>query len=342
MKKWLILFSILFFSQAIADDNVVNVYAWAYYVPNRVIQLFEKQTGITVRLTEYNSNSTLYAKLKADPHIGYDVIIPSSYFVTRMRLQGMLHRLNHSKLPNAKYFNPSLLNRHFDPGNQYSYPYLWGTTGIVINKKYYKKSQLENWKDFWRPKYKNELMLLNDVREVFGMALISLGYNGNDTNPQHVKQAYEKLRKLLPNIKLFNSNAEQNIYIDEDARVGMGWNGDIYSARRENDHLEFIYPKDGFMMWIDCVAIPKYAPHLNNAYKFLNFIMQPKIAALIASIDGYSTPNLQAWQYMPPDMRDSAILNPSKKTLQRGQLQIYIGSANNLYEKYWELLKLGS
>src|SRR4029077_11941372 len=123
------------------------------------------------------------------------------------------------------------------PNNQYSLPYLWGTVGITVNKKYVLPNQVTSWADLWQPQYKNSLLMLDDVRMVFSMALISLGYSINDTHPQHIEQAYLKLKSLLPNIKLFNSNATHSIYIDEDAWLGINFSGDTYRDRRENPNL---------------------------------------------------------------------------------------------------------
>ncbi len=185
-------------------------------------------------------------------------------------------------------------------------------------------------------------MMLDDMREVFSIALITLGYSINDTNPEHLKQVYLKLKQLMPNIKMFNSDAVQNILIDEDAYIGMEWNGETYIARQENPNLVYIYPQDGFPIWIDSLAIVKNAPHLNNAYKFINFLIRPDIAKKIALYSGYSSPNLAAVKMLPKNMQNNPVINPYQKTLQKGQLQLDLGAAaNKLYIKYWELLKIG-
>ena len=229
--KYLTLLLLLFVSLGATASKIVNLYTWAGYIPDSVIQQFEHKTGIKVNMSEYNSNESLYAKLKASPNAGYDVIIPSSYYVDRMRQERMLHEIDKSKLPNIKYLNPKLLHKTFDPQNNYSLPYIWGTTGIAVNKNYFNPKNIQRWSDLWQPQYKNKLLMLNDVREVFAMALITLGYSINDTNPKHIQQAYLQLKKLMPNIRVFNSDAEQNIYVDADITVGMGWNGDIHMTQ---------------------------------------------------------------------------------------------------------------
>ncbi|MCK4608693.1 MAG: spermidine/putrescine ABC transporter substrate-binding protein [Gammaproteobacteria bacterium] len=342
MKKLYALLLLLFTATALAaTDNVVNLYMWADYMPMSVIKQFEQQTGIKVNVAEYDSNETLYAKLKTAPNAGYDVIIPSSYYVAKMRKEGMLHKFNKAKLPNLKYLMPSLLNKPFDPHNNYSLPYLWGTTGIVVNKKYINPNSIKTWADLWNRKYKNQLLILDDVREAFSIAFINLGYSINDTNPEHIKAAYQRLKQLMSNIKLFNSDAEQNVYIDEDVLIGMGWNGDIYNAQKENPDLVYIYPQDGFSIWIDCLAIAKNAPHINNAHKFINFIMRPEITKEIVLAQGFSSPNTAATKLLPKAIQNNPIINPDPKILQRGHFQNNIGDSVALYTKYWDLLKIG-
>src|SRR5262249_54207374 len=164
--------------------KTLNVFNWSDYMPNDIVQKFQKETGIKINYSEYDSNETMYAKLKAEPTESYDVIVPSGYFVQKMRNQGMLQKLDRSKLPNFVNLNPALLNRSYDPGNNYSVPYLWGTVGIVTNKKYFPANSITSWSDFWNPKFNNELLILDDMRTVFSMALLTLGYSINDKNPQ--------------------------------------------------------------------------------------------------------------------------------------------------------------
>ena len=246
MKKLLLL--LIFCCPIVfANDKILNVYNWTLFMPNSVIKEFEKETGIKVNYTEFDSNETLYAKLKADPKIGYDVIVPSSYYVQRMAREGMLRKISPDNFSNFHNLNPLFVGQAYDPHNEYSLPYLWGTTCIVVNDLYWSPKSVSDWQDLWAPRFKNQLLMLDDSREVFGLSLISLGYSINDTNPAHIKQAYEKLLKLKQNVKVFNTDADIPIYMDEDATAGMGWSGDVYITRQGNKHLHYIYPKSGFL-----------------------------------------------------------------------------------------------
>jgi spermidine/putrescine transport system substrate-binding protein len=183
--------------------------------------------------------------------------------------------------------------------------------------------------------------MLDDMRSVFSMAMLTLGYSINDTNPEHVREAYLKLKSLLPNIKLFNSDSADNLFIDEDIIIGMNFNGDTFRDLAENPNLKYIYPKEGFVIWIDNIAIPKGAPHLQNAYKFINFLLRPDIAKEIALVQHYSSPNLAAAKLLPQDWRENPIFNPDPEILKRGQSQLDLGNADAIFGKYWEMLKIG-
>jgi spermidine/putrescine transport system substrate-binding protein len=343
VKKIASFFALFFLSfSAVAKPNELNVYNWANYMPKDVIHQFENETGIHVNYSTFDGNDTLYAKLKADPRAGYDIIVPSSYFVDRMRDEHMLRILDKSQLSNFKYLDKALLNKPFDPDNQYSIPYFWGSTGIVVNKKYFDPNSITKWTDLWDPRFKDQLLILEDPHDVFSMALMALGYSANDSDPQHLQQAYEKLKALLPNIKLFNSDAAKVNYIDEDATVGMGYSGDTYQAMTENSNLVYIYPKEGFVAWIDCMVIPKHAPHVENAYKFMNFLMRPDIAAKLSEELGYASPNKEARNLLPKEMRDNPAIYPDDTVLARAEFEEDPGDIDRVYEKYMEELKVSA
>jgi len=327
-----------------ANDNVVNVYTWSQEIPHSVIKQFQTETGIKVNYTAFDSNEAMYAKLRTNKHIGYDVIEPSSYYIDRMRQEGMLEKLDKTKLPNFVHLDPFFTNLSYDPHSQYSIPYIWGVTGIFINKNYFsaeKLSQVNHWSTFLDKNYVNQLMLLDDAREVFSMALRMLGYSVNDSNPAHIKEAYLKLKELISNVRLFNTDAVISILIDEDAYIGMAWNGDLFKASLENPNLAFVYPKEGFEIWIDNFAIVKQAPHLENAYKFLNFMLRPDIAKIVSMSINYSTANLAALNLMPSAIKNNDILYPPHQLLLKGEVQKDIGKqASSLFENYWEQLKM--
>jgi spermidine/putrescine transport system substrate-binding protein len=199
-----------------------------------------------------------------------------------------------------------------------------------------------SWDNLLDKKYLNQLMFLDDAREVFSIALRTLGYSINDKNPDHIKQAYLKLKTFMPNVKLFNSDAIISILIDEDATIGMAWNGDMFKASLENTKLQFVYPKNGFEIWVDNFAIMKDAPHPDNAYAFLNFMMRPEIAKQVSLNINYSTANLAARKLMSAEVQNNPALYPPHEVLAQGEFETDVGdAASALFEKYWEQLKMG-
>ncbi len=323
----------------IAANKVVNVYAWGGEIPTHLIHQFEEETGIHVNFSTYDNNETLYAKLHALSKPIYDVIVPSSYFVERLKKQGLLKELDHTRLPHLKNIDPMFLNNGYDANNQYSVPFIWGATGIFYNEQWVKNPP-HTWHDLWQKTWREQLMLLDDPREVFAMALLSLGYKPNDSNPKHIEEAFNRLKELIPNIKLFASESIQAVLIDEDAHVGSAWNGDVYKAHLENPRIHFVYPKEGFVIWIDCLAILHHAPHPEEAYAFIDFLLRAENAASLARSEGHAITNRAGKALLPEKIRKNPIVYPSAETLKRGVIQSDSSEASlSLYNEYWEKLK---
>lgn len=341
MKKWLLLALSLFSSLTMADDNVVNVSVWSQELSPNIVRQFQKDTGIKVNYSTFDSNEVLYAKMKASKQAQYDVVEPSSYYITRMVREDMIEKIDISRLSNYKNLNPAFTHPDYDPKGEYSIPWVLGLTGIFVNRKYYPNDTIEKWTDLWSPKYRDAVLLLNDPREVFNVGLMTLGYSPNDNNLQHLQQAYENLVALLPNVRLYNSSSVPSLLVDEDVTIGMAWNADAYKASLQNPDIEFIFPKDRFIIWVDSLVIPKNAPHRDNAYKFLNYVLQAKIAAMQVKETFYPTANQAALAYLPPELANSKIIFPGPDIIKQAYFQTDIDdSALDAISRYWELLKL--
>lgn len=331
-------FSLSLIPVSINAQGVVNIYAWGGEVPLSVIKKFEDQTDIKVNFSTFDSNESLYAKLRTSDD--YDIIMPSSYFVDKLRKEKRLLPLDKSKIPNIKYLNPEFLNPSYDPNSTYSLPYNWGITGIFYNKNIYKNPPMD-WQSLWGSSNKNKLLLLDDAREVFSMALLALGYSPNDTNPEHIKEAYQKLLALRPNIKTFSTNTLQGMIVDEDATIGMAWNSDILKSQYDGANVEFIYPKEGFVIWVDCFSILKNAPHKEEAYQLLNFLFDPLNVKAAIIEESIISPSTKAYQLLPAHIRNNPLISPPKEVLKRGINQKDIGTkATKLLIQYWQQLKL--
>jgi spermidine/putrescine transport system substrate-binding protein len=343
MKRFLVLWVMLmlFTASAKAEDNVLYFYNWSEYLPEALIQQFTKETGVKVIYTTYDSNEALYAKIKLLAGEGYDLVVPSTYYVHKMSKEGLLLKLDPARLSNFKNLDPRHLNKPFDPNNQFSIPYLWGSTGIIVNSAAVDPAKITSWADLWKPDFKGKVLLLNDVRDVFYMSLRVLGYSGNSTNPEEIKRAYEKLDLLMPNVRLFNSDTPRVPYISGEVQLGMIWNGEAYMAQQENKTFKYIYPKEGAILWMDNLSIPKKAKNAGNAYKLMDFLLRPEIAKAICEEIGYASPNKEAVKLLDKEVRENRTIYPNEKDLANADFQVDIGEAITVYEKYWEKLKTG-
>lgn len=323
--------------------NVVKVYNWTEYISDDVLKAFTEETGIEVVYSTFDSNEAMYAKLKLMNNRGdYDIIFPSTDFVDKMRKEGMLEQIDHSKLPNFKHLGKAFLDAGFDPENKFSIPYLWGSSGIAVNKNRVNIDTIRSWNDLWRPEFEGRVMLMNDMRDVFIIGLLVLGYPVMTEDPQHIKESYEILSKMMPNVRTFNSDAPRMPFIEGETYLGMAWNGEVIMAQDQGmPELDFVYPKEGAIMWMDNMCIPKNAKNQDNAHAFIDFILRPENSAIISEEIGYGSPSEAAKAILPPDIANDQIIYPPEELL---SLATFRGDVSDstmaLYQKYWDRLKV--
>ena len=337
--KGLLLTLALFWPSARGGGQEILLYGWSDYLVQEVLDRFTLETGIDVRYTTYDSNESMYAKLKLLDGGGYDLAIPSTYFIDKMRKEGMLQPIDKDKLLNYKNLDPRQLDKPFDPGNQYSIPYLWGTTGIGVNTTKFELRTIQTWADLWKPMFAGRLLLPNDLREVFHVALRVLGFSGNATDPVQIRSAYELLKKLLPNVRLFNSDAADVLFVTGEADAGVIWNGAAHRIQREEPDFRYVYPAEGVIIWMDSLVIPKNAPHAELAHRLIDFLLRPDIAQLTSEKVGSATPNAEAVKLLSPELRNDPTVYPDDGVLAKGEYQTDIGAAIMIYTEYWEKLK---
>ncbi|MGR3806656.1 spermidine/putrescine transport system substrate-binding protein [Pasteurella testudinis DSM 23072] len=324
-----------------ADDDTVYLYTWTEYVPSGLLDNFTKETGIKVIVSSLESNETMYARLKTlGKNGGYDVIAPSNYFVSKMRKEGMLLPLDHSKLPVLKELDPNLLNKPYDPNNEYSLPQILGAPGIAYNSDVVDAEKITSWGDLWNPEYKDKLQLLDDAREIFNLALLKLGEDPNTTDPEVIKKAYEELLKLRPNVLAFSSDNPANAFVAGEVDLGMLWNGSAYIARKDGAPINLLWPKEGPVLWVDTLAIPTTAQNPDGAHKLINYLLSAEVAKELALEIGYPTPNLEAQKLLPPEMVNDSSLYPPAEILQKSHWQDDVGDAAIIYENYYQQLKV--
>ena len=312
---------------------------WSEYIDPTVLDDFSKQTGIKVVYTTYDSNEALYAKMKLTQGGGCDVVVPSTYFISKMAKEGLLVPLDKTKIANFANLDPALLNQGYDPNNALSVPYLWGLSAIAVNSEKIDPKKITAWSDLWKPEFKGQVLLLDDVRETFAMALRSLGLSGNTTNPAEIEQAYKKLAALMPNVRKFDSESPKDAYLQGDVNIGMLWNGEAFLAQQENPKIVLVYPKEGAVLWIDSLAIPKNSSRIDNAHALINFLLSAETGKRNSEEVGYGTPNLAALKLLDPAVAGNPAAYPGADVLKKAELQIDIGDAITVYEGYWQKLK---
>lgn len=318
------------------------VYNWTEYVPSSLLEQFTKETGIEVIYSTFESNEEMYSKLKLANGAGYDIVFPSSYYVGKMAKEGMLAEIDKSKLSNFDNVDKALMGRPFDPKNKYSLPYVYGLTGIGVNSANIDPTKLTSWGDFWKPEFKGKLLLMNDAREVFHIALLLDGKSPNTTKESEIKTAYERLLKVVPNVLVFNSDSPEMPYLQGEVDVGMIWTGSAHRAKSENPDIKFIFPKEGAVVWMDNYAIPKQAKNKDAAHKFIDFLLRPESAKEVIEVMGFSMPNEKVKPLLSESLVNDPLIFPPLEQIEKGILQSDVGEAVEIYEKYWNLLRTNS
>jgi spermidine/putrescine transport system substrate-binding protein len=321
-------------TQGASSKNTLTVYNWGDYIDPDLVTKFEKQTGIHVIYQTFDSNEAMMTKI-AQGGTTFDVAVPSEYAVDKMKHDHLLLPIDRSKLPNLKYINPYYLNLSFDPHNQYSIPYFWGTVGIVYNSSMLGGKKITSWNDLWNKNLRNQVLLVDGAREVMGMGLNSLHYSLNDTNEAHLQQAKKKLDLLTPNVKAIVGDEIKMLLANEEAAIGVVWSGDAAEIMDQNDKLNYVVPKEGSNLWFDNMVIPKTARNIKGAHEFINFMLDPKNAAQNAEYVGYSTPNQAALKYLPKSVSGDKRFYPDLGA--NKNLEVYKDLGKKMLAHYNEL-----
>ncbi len=342
MKKNLLKFALAFSSVCVSSATLaeqLNVYAWGGYLPQDSLKEFEQQENVTVNYTTFESNESMFSKLKLLNGTGYDVVFASAYFIEKMAREGLISKLDHSKIPNMKDADPQLLGQAHDPNNDYSLPYIWGATGLYYNSELIPEG-VTHWADLWKPEFKQQVMLIDDIRDVFGMALKLNGYSVNSKNPEEIKKAYESLAALKDNVLLYNSDAPHVPYLSGEATVGMQWNGNAYQGQQEMPQLTFVMPVEGAGLWMDNFTIPSGSEHKDLAHKFINFMYEPAHQVEIMNELGYASATKGGRALLSKEMRENKVIFPNEEDMKRGEVLNDVGpEALAIYEKYWQMLR---
>lgn len=287
--------------------ETLNVYNWGDYIDKEVLREFEEEFDVKVRYDDFATNEDLYVKVKQGGS-NYDVIFPSDYMIERMINEDLLAKLDKYNLPNMENIDGRFIDPDYDPGNDYSVPYMWGTVGIIYNKTMV--DPLTKWEDLWDEKYKGEIIMLKSQRDTLAVALKKLGYSMNTRDMKELEEAKEELIKQKPLVYSYLGDEIKDAIVQENAGVGVVWSGDAVAMIRNNPNLEYVIPEEGTNLWFDAMVIPKASENKELAEKFIDFMLRPEISAKNADYIGYSTPISKARDLLPEDIKNSLVAYP--------------------------------
>ena len=285
-----------------ATAEELNLFAWSEYVPQGVLDGFTKATGIQVNYETYASIEEMLAKLMSGA-ASYDLIQPSEYTIEAMVKEKLLLPLDHSKLPNLKNIGKEYYGLPYDPKLAYSIPYMQGTVGIVINTEKV-KDPVTGYTDFFQPKYKGRLVVLDDALEIVTWGLATQGIGPDGVNKANLEKVRPVLVKWLPLVKVYDSDSPKTALLNGDVDLGMVWSGEAaILIQEQGKKFRYVLPKEGAHMFIDSLAIPKGAGNVAAAYKFIDYVLRPDVSRKISEEFPYTNPNLEARKLLTPEER---------------------------------------
>ncbi len=316
----------------------LNVYMWSDYIDLDLVREFEKQNNCKVVIDIFDSNEFMYSKLKAGG-TGYDVILPTSYMARVMFEQNMLEKLDHSKLPNIRFVNQKVLaDLAIDKKMEYSVPYMLGYTCVAYNKDKVGKLP-ESWDVFSNAKYAGKMTMLNDHRETIGAALFFLGKSMNDTNDADLAKAKEILLKWKKNLAKFDNELYKVGIQSGEFLIVQGYSGDLFQVLAESPNLAYMCPKEGISMSCDDWVIPASAKNKELAYKFIDFLCEPKNAAKNMEFTCYSAPIPEARKYVSEENKNHPGMFIPDDLYKRGELIRDLGADNAKFNELWDVVK---
>ena len=297
-------------SSPVQAAGKVSIYNWFDYMPQELLDKFSNEYDVEITMDTYDSNETLLARLKAGV-TGYDLGVPSDYMVAILIKEGMLEKVHANQLSNFGYMTAKWIDVYFDPGREYTVPYQWGTTGFVVDTAVY-DGDIDTFAILFDPpdELKGKINMLKDVGEVINAGLRYLGFPRCNSDPEQLKQLNTMLQNAKQHWLSFNSDGAKEVLVSGDAAAGQNWNGFGMRARMERPTLKYAYPKEGLTMWMDNFVVFKGAPNVENAKKFMNFMLIPENAATLTNFARYTAGVDGTEPFLDADLKTAPEVNP--------------------------------
>ena len=324
-----------------SGDNTITVLNYGKYIDESVLDSFEQETGITVKYEEYEDPEEMYTKYKSGA-IDYDVICTSDYIIEKLISEGEVNKIDYSTMPNYKNVQQEIIDMSasFDPTHEYTVPYFYGTLGILYNKKMVDPADLTSWDCLWNGKFKDEMIMINSVRDAFAPALKTLGYSLNETDPDKLDQAYDILNKQSSDVLAYYVDETCDEMVAENAAIAVCYSGEAASAMDENENLDYIVPEEGSNLWIDSWFIPKTCQNQEGAQAFLDYICGDEPAELNFEYVYYASPIQSVCDNQDEETRKNEAINPPADMLQKCEVyRAFTDEEATLYNTLWQRLK---
>lgn len=299
----------------------LNVYNWYDYTAPDIVEDFSDEFSVKVNYTTYGSPDEMAAKVTAGGS-GLDVVVASDYKVGELIPLNILQKLDFTKIPNFKYVSEKFQKQLFDPNQEYSVPYMWGTTGIGYNKEVV-VDEFEGFEILFDEdkvsKYSKKVILVDEMREVFAAALKYLGYSLNDTNEDHLNQAKDAIMKIKPHILKFTAEQVKELLISGDAVLALGYSTDIYLASFQNNNIQYKIANNGGTLWMDNFVLLNESKNINSAHKFIDYMLRPTVSAINSNYLFVANPSLVTKErgYIFPEIAEDPNIYPSDETLNK-------------------------
>ncbi len=321
----------------------INLMTWGGdFIPREIINEFEKETGIKVNYKEVTSNEDMQSLLEANPN-QYDLAVVTDYMVDILRQNEYLEKLEKEQLPNFSNINPVYQSNYYDITDEFSLPYTVSTSFLLVNPE-----EVENlgakpitaYNDLWQVELKDNIVLIDWSVEIMGLVLKSLGYEYNETNPEKLAEAKEKLFALRNNIMRFETNTPEDSLINREAVAGFMYSNQAVKAQETDEKLEPVFPTEGMPIYIDCFVMSKQAPNKQAAYKFLNYILEAQVSAKIAEKTKFTSPNKAAEEYLSDDFKNNIMLNMPDEIVENTSFYINVEEVLDEYEHIYAEFKM--
>lgn len=320
-----------------SPKETLNVLLWDGYLPQDVTDSFQAETGIKMNFSNFDTNEEMLTKLQAGG-AGYDLVIGSDYILDQIIKEDLAQPLDKTQIPNYANLDPSYLSQYYDLDNQYTVPYGPGTPLIVYDKNKI-GMEIKGYKDLWDPQLKGKLVLLDDARNMVGITLKSMGKSMNETDPTVLAEAKEKLMKLKPNVHHLDYNNPHESIISGEADIAYMFTPQVLLALQARPELSVVYPEEGMGFGIDCWFVPTSASNKENAYKFLNYILDAKVGASISEQILYQCPNKASQPYLSEEYKANKALYIPADVLGKTEFIKDVGTAATTYDEIWTAFK---